>query len=216
MKAFTGILDQDREILMNIKDDKEMLSVCSLNKYLYNKVCNDMFFRNRLEKTYPGTMKFKPEDKKWKQYYLSVIFYISKMKEKYQYRYREGNPKVQYEIYESLRDIDYYDTDYDELLYEAVLKGEFELVQEALERGAEDEGKAILDASNAGNLEIVKYLVETGSDVNAEDGTPLLFASVRGNLEMVKYLVENGAIVHGSRALKLVDDGDVRDYLESL
>ena len=214
MKAFTGILDQDREILMNIKDDQELLTVCRLNKYLYDKVCNDMFFRNRLSKTYPGTMKFKPEDKNWKQYFLRVIYYISKMKEDHGYEYIEGNPKVQYEIFEAVS----YEGDANELLYQAALKGDLTLVKEALDEGAEDDGQAFIVAAEAGNFEIVDYLLENGSDVNAADGHALVLASVSGNLDMVKYLVEHGADIHASndRALRLTDHDDVREYLESL
>ena len=98
-RGITGNKDQDREILLNIADDKELLSVCSLNKYLYNKVCDDMFFRNRLARTYSDTLKYKSEDMSWKDYFLRVIYYIAKMREDYKYKYTEGNPKILYYIF---------------------------------------------------------------------------------------------------------------------
>ena len=107
MKGFSGIKDQDREILLNIQDDKDLLKTCSLNKYLYNEVCNDMFFRNRLARTYPDTLKYKPEDMSWKAYFLRVIYYIAKMKEDNEYDYsifNEGNPEKQYEILQKNED----------------------------------------------------------------------------------------------------------------
>ena len=46
-----------------------------------------------------------------------------------------------------------------------------------------------------GHLEIVKYLVENGANINEKnkDGdTPLICASINGHLEIVKYLCQNG------------------------
>ena len=50
-------------------------------------------------------------------------------------------------------------------------------------------------------MEIVKYLVENGADVNEkgfENETALMYASENGHLEMVKYLVEYGADVNAN------------------
>ena len=94
MKGVKGFKDQDREILLNIQDDKDLLKACSVNKYVYNEVCDDMFFRNRLARTYPDTLKYKDEDMKWKDYFLRVIYYVAKIKEDYGYIYEEGNPKT--------------------------------------------------------------------------------------------------------------------------
>lgn len=49
------------------------------------------------------------------------------------------------------------------------------------------------------NLEMVKYLVEQGAEVNAKNNcgvTPLHFAALNNNLEMVKYLVDKKAEVN--------------------
>ena len=54
-------------------------------------------------------------------------------------------------------------------------------------------------AAYYGHLEIVKYLVENGADINAKDYeefTSLIRASINGHLEVVKYLVENGADIN--------------------
>lgn len=49
------------------------------------------------------------------------------------------------------------------------------------------------------NLEMIKYLLEKGADINVknEDGsTALMTASMYGNLEIIKYLIENGADIN--------------------
>lgn len=53
-------------------------------------------------------------------------------------------------------------------------------------------------AAEQGNLDTVKYFVEKGGDISAQDEmgyTPLHLAAKQGNLDIVKYLVEKGADV---------------------
>ena len=47
MDSFSGIKDVDREILLAMSDE-DLLKSCSLNKYLFNVVCDDNFFYRRL------------------------------------------------------------------------------------------------------------------------------------------------------------------------
>ncbi|XP_055593309.1 apoptosis-stimulating of p53 protein 1 [Uranotaenia lowii] len=88
------------------------------------------------------------------------------------------------------------------LLLDASLEGELELVQKtALQvpnpSAANDEGiTALHNAICAGHVEIVRFLVGFGCDVNAQDSdgwTPLHCAASCNNLSMVKFLVESGA-----------------------
>lgn len=49
---------------------------------------------------------------------------------------------------------------------------------------------------NPGNLEITKYLIEHGANIEAIDNegkTPLILSSFNGKMEVTKYLVEKGA-----------------------
>jgi ankyrin repeat protein len=61
------------------------------------------------------------------------------------------------------------------------------------------------DAAVAGDLKIVKYLVEKGANVHYHYEYPLRCAAFNGHLEVVKYLVEKGAdiSVYDHSALKL-------------
>ncbi len=86
-------------------------------------------------------------------------------------------------------------------------------------------GGTVLHAvDEGGNLEVVKYLVEQGADVNAkdEDGWTVLHAvDEGGNLEVVKYLVEQGADVNakgewGRTALHAVAEGGNLEVLKYL
>lgn len=79
-------------------------------------------------------------------------------------------------------------------------------------------------AVGRGHLEMVKYLVEKGADVNAKAefcrDTALHSAAAGGNLEMVKYLVEHGADVNakdddGRTPADVAREQESKDYLNS-
>jgi len=181
--------DIDREILLSIDNDKQLLEKCSLNKYFFNEVCNDMFFKNRLMRTYPNSLKYKELDEykslSWKQYFLQVVYYVAKMKEDYQYEYTDGNFKTQLKIFKES------EGDIDELLIISSVDGELTLVKEALKRGANinaEEDEALRQASEHGYIEVVKYLVEQGANIHADNDDALRRARRYGRIEVVRYL----------------------------
>jgi ankyrin repeat protein len=89
------------------------------------------------------------------------------------------------------------------LLQQAINAGNLELLRFLVEeRQADVNNKydtnttALHLASQRGHLEIVKYLIERRSDMNAPDTfsqTPLHLAVKRKNLDIVKFLFEKGA-----------------------
>ena len=57
----------------------------------------------------------------------------------------------------------------------------------------------LLEASEKGDINMVKQLIREGADVNNANNygyTPLMWANTRGHLEIVKYLMEQGANVN--------------------
>ena len=67
----------------------------------------------------------------------------------------------------------------------------------------QDKNRALRWASRYGYLGIVKYLVENGANIHAENDHALLWASANGQLEVVKYLVNNGANIHADNDFAL-------------
>jgi ankyrin repeat protein len=198
MSQLSGIKDVDREILSKL-DDRELLKTCSIDKYTWGTVCDDAFLRRRLLSKYSEIEQYKSEEESWKKFFLRAIYYISKMKEEYEYNYSFGDFKKQYDILS--RNI-YYKNDKpdpDNVFIDASRDGEMALVMWSLKNGAnihEQNDLAIIIASGEGRTEIVKYLVEHGADIAAVNYRALRLASIYGHLETVKYLVELGADIH--------------------
>ena len=79
----------------------------------------------------------------------------------------------------------------------------------------------LIDASKTGDLSSVKYLIEMGADVHADDDYALRWAAEYGHLDVVRYLIERGADVHAGDDWALgwaSRNGhlDVVKYLESV
>jgi len=192
MSQLSGIKDTDREILGKL-DDLELLKTCSIDRYTWEKICDDAFLKRRLLSKYPEIEQYKLETESWKRFFLRAVNYIALMKEESDYEYTFGNFKNQYNILK--KNI----KDKDDLLIESSKVGELALVIWCLKNGANIHAYndlALRRASENGHLEIVKYLVETGANIYAENDYALIFASLIGHLKVVKYLVESGANIH--------------------
>ena len=91
-------------------------------------------------------------------------------------------------------------------LYDAAEAGDLKRVQVLVEQRADKEKTGgsfgytpLIIASYNGHLDVVRYLVEQGADIEkAVDygDTPLIWASAEGPLEVVRYLLEQGADVN--------------------
>ena len=191
MSKLSGIKDLDREILGKI-DDRELLKVCSIDKYTWNTVCDDAFLRRRLLAKYPEIEQYKFENETWKNFFLRVVQTIALMKKQFGYVYTFGNFDKQYEILVKYKK-------FNAVLLESAIKGELALVIWELKNGFDihyGDDLALRLASDNNHLKVVKYLVESGANIHAENDYALRFASRDGNLEVVKYLLEHGANIH--------------------
>ena len=67
-------------------------------------------------------------------------------------------------------------------------------------RGNPEADRALLDAAEKGNIEAVKWHLDAGADVNAQDNdirwTPLHVAAAFGHKEIAELLLANGADVN--------------------
>ena len=208
--SISGIKDIDREILKHV-DDKELLKFCMVNRKTWNEVCDDNFLKRRLTSRYPDIEKYKRKNETWKEFYLNVVYYITKLQDRFNFRYTEGDFRNQYKI---LRDSHYQD-----ILFTASRSGDKSLVKYALDnRYSENINDALRIASKEGHLDVVKYLVERGADIHSQGETPLAAAVVNGQAEVVKYLVSKGADAHvyGNYLIKLARERGQKDIMNYL
>ena len=213
--------DIDREILLKVKDDKEIIELCHSNRYFFFNVCDDNFFHRRLQHTYPDTitLKLKREEESWKRFYMRMMYYIFWMKETYKYEYTGGNPIIQSEILRNTFGGKYL------LLLNAAKEGEVALIQYIM--GKEEiplrfVDDALIYATEYGHLNVVMYLIENGlADIHANNEGVLEMAAYKGHLHVVKYLISKGANPHieDNKIIRIAHNyghDDVYEYLNSL
>jgi ankyrin repeat protein len=62
----------------------------------------------------------------------------------------------------------------------------------------------LIKAAKQGNLEVIKFLIENGANINIYDDLAFRVAAKNGHFEIIKFLVEKGANIHA------VDDYPLR------
>ena len=215
-RFFSHNKDTDRLILEKL-NDKDLLLACSVGKYAL-ELCNEDFFRNRLIQNYPGSVKYKKIES-WKKYYISTVYYVSKMKEKYNFNYTSGNPKEYWNIldfmgprYKKMLLIgenaskDLYDlnplslTDISNVIQGAAKNNNRDFIdyifvsnEEKLRREFFREAvmdRGLLGAVEGNNKVLADFFVKNGAD---DLNSPLFEAAYSGNIDMIDWLINNGA-----------------------
>ena len=67
-----------------------------------------------------------------------------------------------------------------------------------------------------GHIDVTKYLIDRGLDININDGEPLYFAMVRHNILMIELLLDNRVDVtklHIRKALRMINQGS-REFID--
>ena len=93
-------------------------------------------------------------------------------------------------------DINKEDEDGKTALITASVNGELEIVKYLIDNGADVSKMDIVEWASIGFLDKVKECVESGADVNINNGRALQNATRDGYLEVARYLCENGADIN--------------------
>jgi len=180
-------------------DDRDILRYCQIDREQHDNVCNEQFFHNILLQRYPKTLARKSTTTKHKKYYMLIVYFVNKLKEKYGFEYSEYpsyNIFLQHEVFNNSLN----PKNMNDVLLTAVRHEELSLVKYALDKGANihfRNDEALIRASGYRNLKIIKYLIEHGADIHAQNDLAFVHAcscSERDlNVNTIEYLVEKGA-----------------------
>ena len=87
----------------------------------------------------------------------------------------------------------------DKALIEAVYDGDLKTIKYLIEQGADihaQNDQSLKYSAKNENLEIIKYFIEQGADIHAQNDKALIEAAHKGKLEIVEYFVEQGSDIH--------------------
>lgn len=177
MKPFTQIRDVDKLILADL-DTKSLLTVCKLENKYVQSICTDDVFEKRILKEFSRLGSLKPIDLSWKQYYFYLIYWTSKLQEEFDFHSNDlrDDPRVYYEIIslpfdrpesyygETAGTIEHALSLYNDIMREAAQYGFMDLVEFAINRGADDFQAGLDMAVFGGNLEAVHYFEKMGAN----------------------------------------------------
>ena len=226
------------EYMLGFCDDLTTLNAILANKKIYKN--REVVYERIMKKKYPGSEKWKKEEKSWERHFISVGNFVAILKRRFNIPYFDGlNPK---KFYLQVRDRTNRDV---QLLaaHEAIKAGNLNMVKIFVNRI--EDMKNICSgciglAIQKDKLEIVKYFMENFShdgQINhladeaisllrfdifnylLEKGANnfnlfLLEASYISHLPLVKLAIEKGATSFHS-ALEHVTDPEIEKYLRS-
>lgn len=183
--------------LANFADDQTILNMISVNK----KFNDPKFFEKIMKRKYPLLIPFKDikdnkipdikssfEEKKeetWKQFYLKMVYYISKLQEEYNFPYipnKHFNPETFYKNSQNFG----YDNWNKGLKYAAEI-GRKDLVDYMIESGAKELDSAIETAALHGQIEMVNYLI---SEEVKNFHRTMYWAAYGGHIDIIKLMIE--------------------------
>jgi len=218
MTTLTGHKDTDREILLKLNND-DVLNYCNKleNRDIFKQICNDNFFKSYITKNYPKLLIYKPFGLRWKLFYLDIVYYISKLKEDFNFDYTnkpKAYPKEYYDIIFKYKNSDensdvafekavrkgykdlaeYFNKDlveyyYNDAFIEAVKNNDDETIKYLIELGGNEWDLALLYAASNGNMDFVDFFLQKGADVNYG----LAGASLKGDIKLINYFLDKGA-----------------------
>lgn len=185
MSLFTGNKDIDRYILLNLTD-REMINVCSVNKYARKEICDDKFFLLRIIKKFPSSLKYKKVNMRWKEYYVNIVKIREKLQKEYGFSFISGDPY----LYEEILDMTSIEaslekaaahglldllkfletqtslTDFTYVLQEAIQNDQQEIINYLMDKPIRDYDTLLYTATKYKNFPLMERLIQLGADIN--------------------------------------------------
>jgi len=179
----TGVKDVDMLILSRIEDDRDLLNTLNSNTVTRKYADNEDLWRNRFMQRFPEDFDYVKNMKSdWKTFYLALISYLEQSR---------GN--------------------YHKALELAAKKGNRDLVDYFIFKGAHNWNRALKSAAEGGHRDLVVFFIEKGADRIEDFG--LVGATLGGHFDLVKYFIFKGAH-NWNRALEAAAEGGHRHLVD--
>ncbi len=202
----TGVDDINREMLLNIVDDTDLIKICETNKYASEIYKDDNFWNQRIQRIYGydfskylsdvDSITYKQIYDKIRKHngdlvqvfinceddkYLPLVKFI--IENKVDVRGKIGDPGPLDKLVRSASGLGQINI-LKYLLVDAEIINpiEYEFI----------EFHALISAARSGHMKSIKYLVEELGILINPDGEELCVPAEEGHLEIVKYLLEKG------------------------
>lgn len=184
-------------LILNQLEDKDLISVCQANTIAHTLCQDEGFWLNRIIVKFGISLDILKQykgDRSWSEYYIKDLRKINKY----------NASKILTEEPNRLDHI---------IVARSILPQSKILLKYTLS-----------NASKNGHLDIVKYLVSNGVEINFANNTPLRSAVKNGHLDVVKYLISVGADATVTNFLNqtlieiasIKGHQDIVDYLNTL
>ena len=215
-QTLSGIPDVDLKIL-SLLDDKDLIKTCLLDKYT-NNICNrDYFWRDRFREKFAKDI---PKDintftitpgRTWRNFYLSLISYLSKYQGKNLFHKNEYKEIAALEAgrrgdRDALKFLELSGIDVPLHAIQGVAQsGNFALLKELLDKGG-NKYRAISGAAEGGHKEIVDYILPSIDDSTAWNAG-LEHAARGGHRDLIQFFMDKGATAYNFAILGAIKGG---------
>ena len=127
------------QYLLEFADDRTIVNALLMKNKQYNSYLNEDFFKKLIQHRYPLLTNKREEGETWKRFYLRVVHYLGKLMEEFEI------PYIPHEHFEP--------------------QGHYKWMKELSNK--EKWNANLFYATDAGNLDLVKYFIRKGADANA-------------------------------------------------
>lgn len=188
-------------VILNKLEDNDLVNVCQTNTAARDLCDDQRFWLNRIMFKFPylslDILKQYKGNRDWSQYYIEDLRKINLNNKKDYLKDGAHDGRLDHVMISVNKGVDV-ETMGSGIRY-ASSEGYLDIVKYLVTMGGNVNYRkdyAIRSASKNNYFDIVKYLVENGADIHTKNDDPLIWASINGNLNMVKFLVNSGSDIH--------------------
>lgn len=219
--------------LTKFADDHTILNMLSVNK----RFNSDKIFQQVMKQKYPLLVQYKSRVESWKEFFISMILHIHKIKKNYDIPYYpvEGNNPRIYSGASRLYILNIImllsvennninmvklmintgADSFDWAMTKAAKIGNKDIIELMIQHGAKDFNRAMAEAAYYGHKDIVELMIKKGA---SNFNWPMIEAAESGHKDIVELMIEKGAthINEAKTYARLNNNQDIVDYLELL